>query len=61
MSVHCAERPGTSANLSYALDELECDRIDHGYRVLDELQRRGLRQQFQREITALRDQLDVSS
>lgn len=36
VSAHCAELPGTSANFTYALDVLKCDRIDHGYRVLDD-------------------------
>jgi adenosine deaminase len=35
VSAHCAELPGTSENFTYALDVLKCDRIDHGYRVLD--------------------------
>jgi adenosine deaminase len=36
VSTHCAELPGTVANFDYALDVLQCDRIDHGYRVLDD-------------------------
>jgi adenosine deaminase len=36
VSAHCAELPGTSRNFNYALDVLKCDRIDHGYRVLDD-------------------------
>jgi adenosine deaminase len=36
VSAHCAEQPGTSANFNYALDVLKCDRIDHGYCVLDD-------------------------
>ena len=36
VSAHCAEIPGTVANFDYALDRLHCDRIDHGYRVLDD-------------------------
>jgi adenosine deaminase len=35
ISAHCAELPGTAANFTYALDILKCDRIDHGYRILD--------------------------
>jgi len=38
VSTHCAELPGTVANFSYAHDILKCDRIDHGYRVLDDPQ-----------------------
>jgi len=36
VSAHCAEQPGTAANFDFALDILKCDRIDHGYRVLDQ-------------------------
>jgi adenosine deaminase len=36
LCAHCAELPGTSANFTYALDVLKVDRIDHGYRVLDD-------------------------
>jgi len=36
LTAHCAEQPGTAANYIYALDTLKCDRIDHGYRVLDD-------------------------
>jgi len=36
LCAHAAEQPGTAANFNYALDVLKCDRIDHGYRVLDD-------------------------
>ncbi len=36
LCAHAAEQPGTALNYNYALDVLKCDRIDHGYRVLDD-------------------------
>ena len=36
LCAHAAEQPGTAVNFNYALDVLKCDRIDHGYRVLDD-------------------------
>lgn len=34
LTAHCAETSGTEHNFTYALDVLECERIDHGYEVL---------------------------
>ncbi len=34
--VHAAESPNTSHNFALALDVLECDRIDHGYDILND-------------------------
>jgi adenosine deaminase len=34
VTAHCAETIGTEQNFNYALDVLECERIDHGYEVL---------------------------